>query len=160
MLLSYCRLFSPDVSRPHTLVLQDYVCGLGKYHSRSIEVYDMEIELSMFDLNGGNDFVDPVLTITSVADSLMPGTDTSELIWEKNRGFWIAESIVVTYGGSNVSGYTTFIVDSIQHDTHFIPLMDIQMTAFKLGNNIPVRGHWEHEWNPREKYLERPKEIK
>lgn len=157
---SQCQILEPNTYGSHVLVYHEYLCSEGKDNMRKLEVYDETPDSSMFDEYGFNNSIDPILTLAFQAVQPLSDSSTSDIQWQKHKGFWIEECVLTFFGGAHTSSFCVTMIANMSKNSQFLLLIQIMIRAYGLGNEVMVRGHWQREWDHEGKYLKRPSKKK
>lgn len=133
---------------PLRFVLKNFFCSAGRMHSTTLMAFDSPVRSEQFKPSEDTLFADPVLTIKFHAED-PPYRPRPSLAskWQLGRGYWVGEMLDVEFNASVISPYA---------DMEFLYLLSVQKRAHELARAVPVRGHWQSEWNPHADYNTRP----
>lgn len=134
---------------PHTLAFEDYICDYGRWHRKTLMVFNFPIAAAEAFADGGKN-LSPKLTIGFRVDD--PPHHSTRCRFESGKGFWVDEHITAKYGAFN----DDVSVTSNHGDWEFAFLLQIQQRCHKLVRQVVSRGHWQCEWNPKGDYSKEP----
>jgi hypothetical protein len=138
-----------EPNKPFTLVCLDS-CPLRGDYLAQLMVYNYPAELEQFEPNYDKYRGDPVMTIRLHVDNPLKCPRTWDR-WQQGRGFWIEEHLVVSFKPNDGVEIT-----SKNNCWEFEFFLEIQRYALELVRKLPIIGHWESEWDPEGKYMEKP----
>lgn len=138
-----------EPNKPFTLVSLDSCPTKGDYHAE-LRVYNYPATLEQFKPNYDKYVGQPLMTIRLHVDNPMSCPRTWDR-WQQGRGFWIEEHLVVSFKPNDGVEIT-----SKYNCWEFEFILEIQRYALGLVRELPIKGHWENEWDPERSYAKKP----
>lgn len=154
--LNICDVLDKKKYGNLTLVYQDFMCWMGKFHTSNFEIYNTPLSPNLFDEVGYCTSTDPDLTVFFSSNYPINQSIASNMQWEKKKGFWVDESINLSFGGPTESNFSLRVSNERVDNKHFLLPLDVQTQVYTWMQEIVIRGHWEKEWNPKGAYLKKP----